>query len=287
MTLERRGFLQAAALAALAPMPATAAPTSPKYRLGLVTWNLASTWDLPTVLKLCKDAKIGPVELRTTHKHGVEPSLSKDARKEVKQKFADAGVEFWGCGSACDFHWADATKVRQQIELCKRFVELTADLGGKGVKVRPNGLPKEVPVEKTLEQIGKSLNECGKAAAEAGVEIWLEVHGPGTSHPPHVKTMMEHANHKSVGVTWNSNPTDLKNGSVKEHFTLLRPWIKSCHINDLWKPEYPWRELFGLLTSTGYDRATLIETPRSIEKADAALDFLRYYKALWSELTRS
>ncbi|MGL4554428.1 MAG: sugar phosphate isomerase/epimerase family protein, partial [Gemmataceae bacterium] len=202
MTLDRRGLLHAAALAALAPTaPAAAASAKPKYRLGLVTWNVASAWDLPTLLKLCQQAKVGPVELRTTHKHGVEPALGPDARKEVRQKFADAGVEFWGCGSACDFHWPDAAKVRQQIELCKQFVGLAADLGGKGVKVRPNGLPKGVPVEKTLEQIGKALAECGKAAADAGVEVWLEVHGAGSSHPPHVKTVMEHADHKSVGVT--------------------------------------------------------------------------------------
>jgi sugar phosphate isomerase/epimerase len=262
-----------------------ATATVPKYRLGLVTWNLASTWDLKTLLELCSKVKISPVELRTTHKHGVEPTLNKEQRQEVKRRFAAAGVEFWGCGSACDFHWADAAKVRQQIELTKQFVQLAADLGGKGVKVRPNGLPKGVPVEKTLEQIGKALAECGKAAADAGVEIWLEVHGAGTSHPPHIKTIMEHADHKSVGVTWNSNPTDVKNGSVAEYFKLLQPWLKSCHINDLWS-SYPWRELFHLLTQSGYDRTTLIETPRSIDKADAALDFLRYYKALWTELTR-
>jgi sugar phosphate isomerase/epimerase len=287
MTIDRRALLQAAALAALAPSPASAAATEkPKYRLGLVTWNVASLWDLPTVLKLCKTSGVSPVELRTTHKHGVEPSLSKDQRKEVRQKFADAGVEFWGCGSACDFHWPDATRVRKQIELCKQFVELAADLGGKGVKVRPNDIPAGVPVEKTLEQIGKSLRECGKAAEGAGVEIWLEVHGTKSGHPPYIKTMMEQADHKSVGITWNSNATDLKGGSVKEYFALLRPWLKSCHINNLWKAEYPWRELFGLLTATGYDRTTLIETPVAIKEPDAGLEFLRYYKALWTELTR-
>ena len=35
--------------------------------------------------------------------------------------------------------------------------------GALGVKVRPNGIPKDVPEEKTIAQIGASLRECGHA----------------------------------------------------------------------------------------------------------------------------
>jgi sugar phosphate isomerase/epimerase len=293
--LDRRRFLTAAPLAALASSTANVAGAGEevkkplKFRLGMVTYNVAATWDVPTILKVCKATGISPVELRTTHKHGVEPKLSKEQRKEVRKRFADAGVAIWGCGTTCEFHSPKQTEVQKQIETCKRFVELAADIGGKGVKVRPNNLPKEVAVEKTLEQIGKALIPCGKAAADAGVEIWVEVHGRGTAHPPHIKTIMEHANHPKVGVTWNSNPTDIKNGSVAEYFKLLAPWIRSCHINELYRETagtYPYRELFGLLKGIGYDRATLIEIGRSWPDADAGTEMLRYYKALWTELCR-
>src|SRR5262245_27917648 len=193
MTSTRRRFLQATAAAAATGLtlsrPACAADapsTKPlKFRLGIVTYNIANNWDVPTILKVCKSVGLSPVELRTTHKHGVEPSLSKDARKEVRKQFADAGVEIWGCGTTCEFHSPAAELVKKQVEIGKQFVELAADIGGKGVKVRPNALPKDVRVEKTLEQIGKSLVPCGQAAADAGVEIWVEVHGPGTSLPQH------------------------------------------------------------------------------------------------------
>jgi sugar phosphate isomerase/epimerase len=293
-SLHRRRFLQAAGVAAGATLlpaacAAAAARKGAKFRLGLVTYNLAATWDLGNLLKICKTAGISPVELRTTHKHGVEPTLSKEARQEVKQRFADAGIEIWGCGSVCEFHSPDQAVVRRHVETCKQFVDLVADIGGKGVKVRPNALPKEVPVEKTLEQIGKALVDCGKAAADAGVEIWLEVHGPGTSHPPHVKTIMEHCGHPKVGMTWNSNPTDIKDGSVAEAFRMLRPWVRSCHINELYRDAlgtYPYRELFRLFRENGYDRVTMCEVGRSVPDPDAGIDFLRYYKALWQELNR-
>jgi sugar phosphate isomerase/epimerase len=289
----RRRFLQAAgALAVGAPAALADSPAGKplRFRLGIVTYNIAARWDVPTILRICRSVGLSPVELRTTHAHGVEPSLSKDKRKDVKKQFADAGVEIWGCGTVCEFHAPDPAVVKKNIETCKAFVELVADLGGKGVKVRPNDLPPGVPVEKTLEQIGHSLVECGKAAADAGVEIWVEVHGGrGAAHPPNVKAMMEHCGHPKVGLTWNSNTSDIKNGSVSEYFRLLQPWIRSCHINELFKDhtgKYPYRELFRLFRDTGYDRVTLCEVGRTPTDAAVGEEYLQYYKALWTELTK-
>jgi sugar phosphate isomerase/epimerase len=279
------GALATAALDRAATGSVAAQTSSLKYRLGIVTYNIAATWDLPTILRVCRGVGLAAVELRTTHKHGVEPTMSAQARKEVRQRFADAGVEFWGCGTVCEFHSPDQAVVKRNIETCRRFVQLVADIGGKGVKVRPNGLPADVPVPRTLAQIGAALAACGKAAADAGVEIWVEVHGRGSEHPPHVATMMREANHARVGVTWNSNGADVVQGSVREYFKLLRPWIKSCHINEL-HGGYPYRELFGLLRETGYDRVTLAEIQGMPDVASGER-LLRYYKALWTELARA
>jgi sugar phosphate isomerase/epimerase len=290
----RRRFLQATGIAAsgASSVRATAAPAEAKplkFKLGIVTYNIAANWDLPTILKICKNVGLSPVELRTTHKHGVEPSLSKEQRKEVRKRFADAGVACWGCGSVCEFHSTDPAVVKKNIETCKEFVQLAADIGGRGVKVRPNGLPKGISVEKTLEQIGKALIPCGQAAADVGVEIWVEVHGGGTQEPANIKTIMEHCGHKSVGLTWNSNPTDIKNGSVADAFKLLRRYVRSCHINELYKDttgKYPYRELFRLFRESDYDRVTLVEVGRGMPTPESGEELLRYYKALWTELAR-
>ena len=189
----------------------------------------------------------------------------------------------------CEFQDPDSAVVEKNIETCKQFVQLVADIGGKGVKVRPNGLPQKVEVSKTLDQIGKALVPCGKAAEDAGVEIWVEVHGPGTANPPYMKTIMEACGHPKVGLTWNSNPQDVKNGSVAESFQLLWPWVRSCHINELYKDAagvYPYRELFRLFRGEGYDRVTMCEVGKSPPDLDSGIELLRYYKALWSELNR-
>ncbi|MCL6628007.1 MAG: sugar phosphate isomerase/epimerase [Armatimonadetes bacterium] len=252
-------------------------------KLGLVTYNIANKWDVPTIIEKCKAIGIEGVELRTTHAHGVEPSLSKAERKEVRKRFEDAGITLWGLGTVCEYHSDDRAVVERNIETCKAFVLLAEDIGATGVKVRPNGLQlgKGIPEEQTLEQIGLALRDCGSFAAEHGVEIWLEVHGPETQQPSRIRKIIDICDHPSVGVCWNSNPTDVNNGSIRENLELLRKKIKSVHINELWNPAYPWRELFTLLKQS-YNRFTLAEIPESADPERV----LRYYRALWLELTR-
>ncbi len=286
--VSRRSFLAAAAAAPMASTAFGKASEPPKFKLGLVTYNTAATWDLPTILKTCQKVGIAAVECRTTHKHGVEPKLNAEERTTVKKQFADSGVTFWGCGSTCEFHSSDPEVVKKNIEDCKGFVKLVADLGGKGVKVRPNGVAKGYTVEKACEQIGTALKSCGKAAADAGIEIWVEVHGPVTQIPKNMKAIMEACGHPAVGVTWNSNPTDVENGSIKENFDLLAKYIRSCHINDLNKDKsgkYPYRDLFARLKAIGYDRYTLIEEGKTMEP-EAGIAFLTDYKKLWDELVK-
>src|SRR5215218_1887710 len=162
-------------------------------QLGLVTYMWGAQWDLPTLIKNLQETGFAGVELRTGHKHGVEPSLSEAERKEVAKRFVDSGIQLVGMGSACEYHSPDPAVVKKNIEETKAFIRLAHDLGGSGVKVRPNGLPKEVPVEKTLEQIGRSLNECVEYGQGYGIEIRLEVHGAGTAPLPNIKKVMDAA----------------------------------------------------------------------------------------------
>ncbi len=280
---NRRAFLQGVAAAGAIPGArflegAVEHPGSrPPFKLGLVTYELARDWDIETIIKNCQAAGFEGVELRTTHRHGVEPSLSASERAEVRKRFEDSPVRLVSLGSVCEYESPDPAVVERNIEETRRFCELARDLGAMGVKVRPNGFPRDVPHEKTLEQIGQALARCGARARDLGVEIWLEVHGRGTQLPENIRRIKQVAHHPSVGICWNSNETDVSGGSVKEGFTLLKPWLRSCHINELWRKEYPWRELFSLFRLAGYDRYTFAEVPASCEP----LRLMRYYRALW------
>lgn len=250
-------------------------------RLGLVTYNLAKSWDVPTIIKRAEAAGFEGVELRTTHAHGVEPSLSAEQREALKLQFQRSRVQLVSLGTVCEYHSADPAELERNIEETRRFIVLAHDVGATGVKVRPNGFPEKAPREKTLKQIGEAVRVCAEYGLRYGVEVWVEVHGRGTQEPPNMRAIMEIAGHPNAGVCWNSNPTDVVNGSVKQSFELLRPWIRSCHINEL-HSRYPWREFFTLLRGINYPRFTLAEIPESCEPER----LMRYYRALWNELAK-
>ena len=251
-------------------------------RLGLVTYNIARNWDIETIIKQLEAANWEAVELRTTHAHGVEPSLSPQDREKVRGRFLRSKIRLLSLGTACEYHSPDPSVVRRNIEETESFVDLAHDLGCWGIKVRPNRLLEDVPWRVTLQQIGEALQECGDIGARKGVEIWVEVHGRGTQNPIHMRTIMDVCSHPNVGICWNSNPGEVINGSIKEPFELLRPFIKNVHINRL-ASNYPYRELFGLLRGSGYERYCLAEVAESKEPER----FLQYYRALWNELNRA
>ncbi len=246
--------------------------------LGLVTYNLAKDWDLETLIANCEQTGFAGVELRTTHAHKVEADLSPAQRAEVRRRFADSEVELVGLGTAFEFDAVDPAELKRHVEGTKAYLQLAADLGASGVKVRPNRLHEDegVPREQTLLQIGRALRECGECAAGLGVELRLEVHGRVTCEPPLIRAMLDHASHPKVVACWNSNPQDLEGGGLEASFALLSGRIGLVHVNELWN-QYPWRRLFALLRQSGYDGYCLAE----IAESPDPLRLMRYYRALW------
>jgi sugar phosphate isomerase/epimerase len=257
------------------PLPSFARKS--KMKLGTVTYNLAMDWDIPTILANCTEAKFEGVELRTTHKHGVEVTLSKPQRAEIKKRFADSPVALASLGSAFDYHTIDQAKLKKDIEATKEYIVLAKDVGAMGVKVRPNGLPKEVPVEKTLEQIGRSLRELGEFAQGHGQNIFVEVHGTGTSLLPNIKSIMDTANHPNVGVCWNSNQTDLAGEGFDHNFNLVKKKILTVHMRDLYLEEYPFRKLLTALNENNFTGFCFAEIPASTDP----VRLMKYYRSLW------
>ena len=272
------------AVGAARPAPAMAAdpkPKKPKMHLGLVTYMIGAKMDLPTLIKTCEKTGMEGVELRSTHKHGVEPSIDAEARAKVKALFAKSKVKLVGLGSACQYHSTNPADVKKNIELTGKFVQLASDLGAWGVKVRPNGLPKGVPEDKTLRQIAGAIRECGEFAKDKGVTLFVECHGRGTSEPSRMAKIMEYCNHPNVCLCWNCNGCDIdrKTRTIRTNFELCKPWIKHIHIHDLYAG-YPYREMFDYLKAMNFDRYTMIESPGTSDPVRV----LRFYRALWETM---
>jgi len=283
MQHTRRSFLRCSAAlgASLSLGPASASllqasEKKSKMKLGMVTYLWGKDWDLPTLIRNCERSGIEGAELRTTHAHGVELSLSAAERKEVKKRFDDSPVTFVGPGSNERFDSPNPDELKAAIEATKAFVRLSHDCGGSGVKVKPNSFHKGVPHEVTIAQIARSLNVVGKYAGEHGQRIRLEVHGQ-CAPLPIMKQIMDQVDSPHVGICWNSNPTDLEGKGFEYNFNLVKDRFgDTIHTRVFDAEDYPYQRLFELLLAMGYDGWVLLECHR--DRGDLVAAYARQRK---------
>lgn len=272
--ISRRSFtnasLAATSLAAL-PAAASAERRGDKMAYGLVTYQWGKDWDLPTLIENCEKAGVLGVELRSTHAHGVEPSLTKQQRAAVREFFSETEVTLVGIGSNERYDNPDASVVKKAIEATKGFIRLSHDVGSTGVKVKPDRFYPDVPREKTIEQIGRSLNELGEYAEGFGQQIRLEVHGQ-CAELPTIKAILDVADNRNVAVCWNSNQQDLQGEGLEHNFGLVsKRFGATCHVREFDSADYPYQQLIDLLVGIDYDGWVLLEASSKPKDRVAAL----------------
>ena len=234
--------------------------TKVRMKLGMVTYQWGKDWDIPTLIKNLTAAEIRGVELRVDHAHGVSLSLSKEERKEVRRKFRDSHIEIVGLGTNQQFDFPDRAKLLESVEITKEFIRLSHDIGGSGIKVKPNQFHAGVPKSRTVEQIGRSLSQLAQYAVDYGQQIRLEVHGEETQEIENIRAIMDVADHPNATVCWNCNPEDLHGSGIERNFNLLKDRFgDTCHVRELDDPSYPYQTLMNLLVGMNYKGWILLE----------------------------
>jgi hydroxypyruvate isomerase len=263
--ISRRLFIQKSVsagigLAALNKLTAMSFIPGQEMKFGLVTYMWGFDWDLPALISNCEKAGYLGVELRTQHAHKVETNLNAAQRAEVKKRFADSPVECVGYGSNFEFHSPDPVQLRSNIEQSKEYIKLCRDIGATGLKVKPNDLPAGVPKEKTIAQIGASLNEIGKFASDYGQLIRVEVHGTLTQELPNMKAIFDHVTEQNVRINWNCNDQDLLPPGLEGNFNMVKKWFgDTVHVRELNVGDYPYQQLFNLFNNIDYKGWILLE----------------------------
>lgn len=256
-----------------------------KMKLGLVTYQWAKDWDIPTIIKNCTEANILGVELRVEHAHGVTLDLTAKQRAEVKKLFRNSKVEIIGMGTNEQYDWPDQQRLKESIETTKKWLHLSKDIGGSGVKVKPNQFHEGIPHEKTLEQIGKALIELGEYALKMGQQIRLEVHGTGTQELPNIRQIMDHVHNTGTTVCWNCNDQDLIGGGLEYNFNLVKDRFGDiCHVRELNIGDYPYQQLMNLFVQMDYNGWILLECRTNPEDKVTAL---KEQKEVWEKMIKN
>lgn len=287
--MKRRNFLKSSAIAttaafiplneipAIGDIQKSSAKNPDPLKIGVMTYTLAQKWDIETIIKNLSAAGYQTVELRTTHAHGIEVSLSGARRAEVRKRFKDSPLEVISLASGFEYHSPDQAVLKKNIEGTKEYILLAKDVGAVGIRVFGNSLPNGVPEEKSKEQIGKSLAEVGEYGYNNGVEVRICVHGTKTNKPSVIKDILDYSKSPHVYVNWNCNPEDIQEKGLDYNFNLLKDRIKGVHIHELWDAEYPYRKFLKLLSDSGFKGYCNAE----IDENNDPVRLMKYYRALF------
>jgi len=279
---SRRTFLQTTALSASAVMLPSFALTEAKQKkntvitlnknplkLGLMTYQLGMKWDIDTIIKNCTETKFEHVELRTTHAHGVEVTLSAAERAAVKKRFVDAGIAI-SLASGFRYNSPDPAVLRKNIDGTKEYTLLARDVGAIGVRVFGDNAKDD----KMMKQIGDALAEVGEFGHNNGVDIRVCDDGPTVAM---IKRNIEASKSPYVYLNWNCPMSDMEGDGFEANFNSVKNLIRNVHLRDLYN-EYPWRLFFSLLSKSGYKGYLDAEIPASNEDP---IRFMKYYRALF------
>src|SRR4029078_2475159 len=102
---------------------------------------------------------------------------SPDSLARLKMKCTRLGLDVSGSAVGNDFCTPDAAKMKEQLAYVRTWVEHTARLGGKTLRILAGGVSKGDSEEKARQRCVAAIEEACDHAAKHGVFLALENHG--------------------------------------------------------------------------------------------------------------
>ena len=222
-------------------------------KLSLDTYSIGTDLTLRDLLELLPANGFDGVEFRceADQKHGVEIETTVAERRRIRTLLEQAGLVVSCLSTSQRFESPDPSVRQQVIERVKKFVDLAADMGCGRIRTFGNNFPEGVPKPQVIRYVGESLRECGQYAEGKGVDVLLEMHGE-FYYWEYCLEAVKIADHPSVAINYNCDMKDLVDGSVAFTFSQVKDHIRHVHMHDLENPNFPYKELFGILKGMNY-----------------------------------
>lgn len=184
-------------------------------------------WPIEKVVQFAKEANYDGVEIRVdaNHQHNVSSQSSAETRRDVKQLFADAGVEIPCVATSVQFGAADPAKRRENIEAAKANLDLAADLGAPIIRTfAGGGIPQLT--EEAAAYIAEAFDEVGDYAKELGVCPMLECGHDIIKTGVEASEVITRVKTSNFCVLWNYSTID------DQTFDLLKQHLRHFHVHD-------------------------------------------------------
>lgn len=188
---SRRAFLETSLLTGAGAL-ASAVPAAaiepirrqgrPLLKLSLAAYSFRQALDLrrkpPTLtlegfLDLAAGLPFDAVELTAYY----FPRTTPEYLARLKGRCTRLGLDVSGTAVGNDFGTPDAMRLREQIDLVKRWIEHTSRLGGKTVRIFAGSVARGDTEERTRRRCIEAIEQVCEHAGRYGVYLALENHG--------------------------------------------------------------------------------------------------------------
>ena len=126
---------------------------------------------------------------------------------------------------------------RNEVNMLKRVIDMTHILGGSSIRIYGGAFKDDETDEDgyKLEQLARSLRECGSYAADYGIRLSCENHfGTMTTTAHKTMDVIKYIDHPNVGILYDqANLAFFPAEEYEEAIDLQKDHIFYCHVKDL------------------------------------------------------
>lgn len=228
---DRRQFLRVAvAGAALAATPAVAIEPIKRtgkshLRLSIAGYSYRKYLDVKKKEMTYDDfidaaAQMGTDAVELTQYYF--PETTPEYLASLKGRATRQGLDVSGTAVGNAFTHTDPAKLKEQIDMVKKWVEITSRLGGKTIRIFAGGLEKGDTEEKARARCIEAIQESCDHAGKYGIYLALENHGGIVTTIDQMLAIVKAVKHDWFGVNWDTG--NFQSADPYADLTKLAPY---------------------------------------------------------------
>jgi sugar phosphate isomerase/epimerase len=184
------------------------------------------------------------------------PETSADYLAHLKGRCTRLGLDISGTAVGNNFCRTNPGKLKEEIASVKSWVEHSARLGAKTIRIFAGNLERGDNEDKARSRCIEAIQEACNHAAKYGIILALENHGGITATIEQTLTLIQAVKHDWFGVNWDTG--NFHSADPYADLTRLAPYAVVVQIkSELKRAGMPQEEadlprLVGILRSAGY-----------------------------------
>jgi len=225
------------------------------------------------------------VELRIGGQRHVDPSLSKEECKTIRQLFASKNIAIPIISGYAIFNGDDRQHLSGNYDKLLDNAKLAADLGAPYLRIFPGG---PITVQ-GIEFLRAACNEAHKI----GVTALLEIHTVPYRTGRQAAELLQTVNSPGLAILWDIGHTIEENESLEDTWKYVGKNVRHVHMKDhvadkqvlMGEGTFPAVEMVKLLRDNGYDGYYSLEWEKTwkpeLQEPEVALpQYVQYMKGI-------